>query len=96
MTKKELIHYCTRQYPQSISYDWDACCPCSWWEGEVDGYKLGIATRCWRVSETNEFQDLHIWGDLPYIKEIAEMLKYALDKQEWYNQYRIIFKEPFK
>ncbi len=78
-------------YPQKLDKQYEGSCPCFWYDGKIDGKKISIHGRCWRVSENA--QDLHISGELPKkdLKEIAEIIKSKLDAQEWYNPYTIIY-----
>ena len=78
-------------YPQKLDKDYDGNCPCSHFEGKIEGKKFGFHTRCWRVS--NNAQDLYIWGELGKkdLYKIGKALKRQLDKQKWYNSYTIIY-----
>lgn len=69
----------------------EGLCPCFRGENTVEGKTIGFWGRCWRVSE-NE-QDLHVFGDMDMKnkKLIAKEVKRALDNQEWYNTYTLIF-----
>ncbi len=71
--------------------DSDGGCPCFSGRKTIDGKKLHVWGRCWRVSEN--VQDLNIWSDLPTKdrNKIAHIIKKLLDEQEWYNPYTIIY-----
>jgi len=64
--------------------EYDGSCPCFDGILKIDGKDFAVQGRCWRVSENK--QDLHYYGD----DEIANKIKEALDKQEWYNPYTLI------
>lgn len=73
--------------------NFNGACPCFNGEKTVDGKTIGFWGRCWRVSDNG--QDLHVWGtiDLKNKRLIAKEVKRALDAQEWYMPYTIIFDE---
>ena len=89
MSKEDFIKTLENKRPQSLEKDYDGHCPCSSVELEIDGFKFGYRSRCWRVSENS--QDLIIWGNHPDKVELAELVKKKLDEQEWYNPYTIIY-----
>lgn len=92
MSKEELLEKLkSEHYAQSLGTDYEGSCPCGTVELKIDGYDFCFHSRCWRVSK-NE-QDLHIWGNHPDLKELAEAVKKNLDEQEWYNPYTIIYGE---
>lgn len=72
--------------------DNDGGCPCFSGVKTENGKTIGVMGRCWRVS--NNDQDLYVWGDHPKLKQIAKSVKRALDAQEWYNPYTIIYEDP--
>lgn len=71
-----------------LDHDFDGACPCFEAELEVDGHKVKIVGRCWRVSEND--QDLIVETDHPAARQIAEAIKRPLDAQEWYSQYTVV------
>lgn len=73
--------------------DDDGSCPCFEADIKIDGEKVKIWGRCWRVSKNA--QDLIITTTLPTEKAqlIGEAIKKKLDKQEWYNPYTVIIKK---
>lgn len=74
------------------SSEYEGSCPCFWGEKIVDGETVGFHGRCWRVSDHS--QDLYAWGtDKKFTKEVAQIVKKALDEQKWYNPYTIIYKK---
>lgn len=78
-------------YIFSLATDDDGSCPCADFSFKDDRGTVKAHSRCWRVSDNS--QDLYVWGEHPNIKEIAQALKEALDKTEWYNPYTIIMEE---
>lgn len=92
MKKEKLIETLKNDsYAQRLGKNYDGGCPCSLVKLKVDKYTFCFHSRCWRVS--NNLQDLYVWGTHPDIKELAELVKENLDKQEWYNPYTIIYQE---
>lgn len=71
--------------------DYEGSCPCFHGSRKENGKTVNVAGRCWRVSDNA--QDLYAWGDHPKLKTIAKTVKRALDAQEWYNHYTIIYEE---
>jgi len=76
-------------YGFELAKDFDGSCPCADFELRDDEGIFNAHSRCWRVSDND--QDLYVWGDHPRLKKLAEKLKDALDKTEWYNPYTIIY-----
>jgi len=90
MTNKKFLDFLeSGESPQSIDKDYDGGCLCGGGEVELPQGVVGFHARCWRVSEN--VQDLHIWGTHPDLKDWAKKIKKALDDQEWYNPYTIIY-----
>jgi hypothetical protein len=71
----------------------DGGCPCFCGSIKIDGKMLYVNGKCWRVSDND--QDLYVWGEFTKkeLREYAESIKKALDAQEWYNPYTIIYEE---
>lgn len=76
----------------------DGGCPCFMGKRTEQGKTVHVMGRCWRVSDNinRNYQDLYVWGDHPQLKQIAKETKRALDAQEWYNPYTIIYEDPTK
>ena len=91
MTKEEFLKKIKGPYPQRLDKNWDGSCPCCIFIGDIDGKEIGFSTDCWRASNTNDYQDLYVWGDLEIdeLKEIANILKESLDNQKWYMKYKV-------
>jgi len=70
---------------------YEGACPCFSGQKTVEGKTIGFWGRCWRVSEYQ--QDLHVFGTMTIgdKKIIAKEVKRALDAQEWYSDYTLIF-----
>ena len=81
-------------YPQSLDKDYDGACPCFSVTKTIEGKRVHILGRCWRVSEN--MQDLYVWGNLPErdLRRVGRELKKQLDKQEWYNKYTVMLRRP--
>lgn len=75
--------------------DYEGSCPCFNGKKVENGKFVEVWGRCWRVSENIDsgFQDLHISGDHPELKEIAKEVKRALDAQSWHNPYNVMIDE---
>lgn len=77
-------------YPQTLSSEYDRCCPCSMVHVDLDdGNWVEFETYCWRVSKASEWQDLYVQGTLPKddLRRLAVVLRRTLTEQEWYNPY---------
>ena len=71
---------------------YDGACPCFSGEKTIDGKKVKVWGRCWRVSDNR--QDLIMYAeDRKLLKVIAKEVKRALDAQKWYNPYTLIVKD---
>lgn len=79
---------------QSFWDDDSGGCPCFLGSKSEDGHTVNVMGRCWRVSDSEGFQDLYVWGDHPDLKTIGESVKRALDAQDWYQPYLIIWEKP--
>ena len=71
-------------------------CPCFQGTKTENGYTVGVRGRCWRVSDGCRDhkpwrQNLYVWGGHPNLVAIGESVKRALDAEEWYNPYQLIF-----
>ncbi len=73
--------------------EYGGACPCFSGSKTIDGKKLYVWGRCWRVSDSFGAQELHVGGELDKktIRVIAKIIKKALDAQKWYNTYRIYY-----
>jgi len=99
MKKKEFITDIKKLIKDNDGYglqkyfeqDNDGACPCFEGKKEIDGIKIRVWGRCWRVSEIGK-QDLHIYSKAPkeFLEEIGKWVKKALDKQKWYSPYTLI------
>lgn len=72
--------------------DFEAACPCFMGSRLVDGKRVYVHGRCWRVSKND--QDLYVWGDLSKdeLTQVAAETKRALDETKWYAPYTVIYK----
>lgn len=74
---------------QLFDKDWIGSCPCGHGYLTIDGIKYLIDTQCWRVGDRN--CTLKVSGRATKSKkEIIKLLKMALDKQDWYGEYKVI------
>lgn len=92
MTLAELLaDIQSRECPQTLDPDYIGSCPCFVASVKVDGHKVWLEGRCWRVSQYTNPQDLIVAGDLPdeQLRQIGEALKTQLDQQEWYAPYEV-------
>jgi len=93
-----LIQRLHEERPQGVfEDDHDGGCPC--FEGIAHfpgGYWLRAEGHCWRVSRhiDDGYQDLDIETNLPRddAEKIARVIQQELDKQDWYNPYRVTLK----
>ncbi len=80
-----------------FSKDFDGGCPCANGWLRIDGKKVNIKSRCWRVSQSAR-QGLIIGGegDKKFRKRVGNIIKLGLDAQEWYNPYTVILVEDYE
>ena len=94
ITLKELRSKLKTETVQSLfKPDYGGSCPCSMGSLTIDGHRVKIHTRCWRVSDNigSGYQDLRIKTKHPEKEKIADLLKRELDSQKWYNPYKVIY-----
>jgi hypothetical protein len=80
--------------PQHLDESYVGSCPCFLADLDIDGQRLHIDGRCWRVSEHE--QDLYVWGELPAedLERVGAAVKAKLDAQHWYNPYTVTLRAP--
>lgn len=79
-------------FPQHLDLDYDGSCPCFALIAGIGEDMLVVEGSCWRVGDSSEYQDLRVGGTLSReeLLRVAEVFKSVLDKQAWYNPYRIL------
>lgn len=81
---------------QLFDRGFDGGCPCAEGYLRIDGKKVTIWSRCWRVSKSQ--QDLIIGGDgdRKFRMRVGNIIKLGLDAQEWYAPYTVFLEEDYK